>query len=302
MRNSFGAVRSLDRKAFTVTSGPRHIGADNVNSLSTEHIPTSADRAILQGYEEEDLPRFLASTSETCARKMVADVIPPPFANKMAHAVYPHLRSKRSAHKLKAQLKVTLEKADLTYRQAKKAVEQVSAGVFTMSAFVDALSLNEEAASRVEILQASTATTDRPGTTKAETTKLQPLDVWDLKQHVTPSKAKLAGLEMNRYRYGHEDCEIIVPSFTMESGGKVPKRVCEYYRQASGAEDSTRSHRLPSMPQLSNTYGAFGDVRHGGSQDWAPRPYWAWPLLHRHKVTAVALWHHIHSTRFRVGC
>ena len=76
-----------------------------------------------------------------------------------------------------------LEKADLTYRQAEKAVEQVNAGVFTMSAFVDALSLNEEATSRVEILQVSTATTDQPGTTKAETTELQPLDVWDLKQH-----------------------------------------------------------------------------------------------------------------------
>ena len=47
------------------------------------------------------------------------------------------------------------------------------------------------------------------------------------KSWVAPSKAKLAGLEMIRYRYGHEDCEIIVPSFTMESGGKVPKRVRE---------------------------------------------------------------------------
>ena len=44
---------------------------------------------------------------------------------------------------------------------------------------------------------------------------------------VAPSKGKLAGLTMNRLRYGHEDCEIIVPTFTMESGGKVPKRVCE---------------------------------------------------------------------------
>ena len=48
------------------------------------------------------------------------------------------------------------------------------------------------------------------------------------KSWVKPNKAKMAGLEMNRYRYGHDDCEIIVPSFTMESGGKVPKRVCEY--------------------------------------------------------------------------
>ena len=44
---------------------------------------------------------------------------------------------------------------------------------------------------------------------------------------VAPSKAKLAGLTLNRPRYGHEDYEIIVPTFTMESGEKVPKRVCE---------------------------------------------------------------------------
>ena len=45
-----------------------------------------------------------------------------------------------------------LEKTDLTYRQAKKAVEQVSAGVFTISAFVDACYLQEEAVSRVVVL------------------------------------------------------------------------------------------------------------------------------------------------------
>ena len=44
-----------------------------------------------------------------------------------------------------------LEKTDLTYRQqAKKAVEKVNAGVFTMSAFVDALSLQKEAVRRVD--------------------------------------------------------------------------------------------------------------------------------------------------------
>ena len=37
---------------------------------------------------------------------------------------------------------------------------------------------------------------------------------------VAPSKAKLAGLQMNRLRYGHEDCEIIVPTFTMEPGAR----------------------------------------------------------------------------------
>ena len=54
MKNSFGAVRTLNKKSFTVTSGPHHIGGENVNSLSTEHIPTAADRAILQGYKANE--------------------------------------------------------------------------------------------------------------------------------------------------------------------------------------------------------------------------------------------------------
>ena len=36
------------------------------------------------------------------------------------------------------------------------------------------------------------------------------------KSWVAPSKSKLASLTINRLRYGHGDCEIIVPSFTME--------------------------------------------------------------------------------------
>ena len=99
----------------------------------------------------------------------MADVIPPPFANKMAHAVYPHLRSKLAEQKLKHQLKV-VEQSDLTHRQAKKAVDQVNAGVLTMSAFVDALSLNGEAVREVELKQASTTSHNKPGTTMSETT------------------------------------------------------------------------------------------------------------------------------------
>ena len=68
----------------------------------------------------------------------------------MAHAAYPHLKSKLVEQKLKHQLKV-VEGSDLAYRQAKKAVEQVNAGVFTMSSFVGALSLNGEAIREVEL-------------------------------------------------------------------------------------------------------------------------------------------------------
>ena len=32
---------------------------------------------------------------------------------------------------------------------------------------------------------------------------------------------------MSRFRYGHDDILIVVPSFTMETGGKVPRRILE---------------------------------------------------------------------------
>ena len=54
--------------------------------------------------------------------------------------------------------------------------------------------------------------------------------VWTFEnvRRIAPSKTQLKDLEMVRMRYGHEDCHVIVPSFTMETGGKVPKRVCEH--------------------------------------------------------------------------
>ena len=45
---------------------------------------------------------------------------------------------------------------------------------------------------------------------------------------INPTKKQLKDLQMSRLQYGHNDCEIIVPSFTLETGGKVPKRVCEH--------------------------------------------------------------------------
>ena len=86
------------------------------------------------------------------------------------------------------------------------------------------------------------------------------------KSWVAPSKAKLAGLEINRYRYGHEDCEIIVPlSFTMEPGGKAPKRVCESIDK-NPRKKIRQGHTafLQRLTQLSNTRGNFEDVEHGG--------------------------------------
>ena len=88
------------------------------------------------------------------------------------------------------------------------------------------------------------------------------------KSWVTASKAKLAGLTMtmNWLRYGHEDCEIIVPTFTMESGRRCQKRVCgsigKFLRKKI-RQGYTACLQCPNYP---------------------------------------ALWHHIYSAEFRVGC
>ena len=52
-----------------------------------------------------------------------------------------------------------------------------------MSAFVDALSLDTESVKHDEIRKASTTSHNKPGTTSFEISKVQPLDLWDLKQH-----------------------------------------------------------------------------------------------------------------------
>ena len=46
------------------------------------------------------------------------------------------------------------------------------------------------------------------------------------KSWVASSKAKLAGLTMIRLRYGHEDCEIIVPTFTDGARREGTKNAC----------------------------------------------------------------------------
>ena len=49
------------------------------------------------------------------------------------------------------------------------------------------------------------------------------------KSWVRPNAKQKEDLDMSRFRYGHDDILIVIPSFTitMETGGKVPKRIAE---------------------------------------------------------------------------
>ena len=47
------------------------------------------------------------------------------------------------------------------------------------------------------------------------------------KSWVRPNAKQKENLDMSRFRYGHDDILIVIPSFTMETGGKVPKRIAE---------------------------------------------------------------------------
>ena len=83
-RNSFAHVRACDKPAFTVTSGPHHIGGTTIGGLGDEHIPSAADRAILQGWPAGDPMVFPPGNTETENRVLAADLVPPPFAGALA--------------------------------------------------------------------------------------------------------------------------------------------------------------------------------------------------------------------------
>ena len=62
-------------------------GAGNIGDLGPQHILSADDRALLQGYSEP--PKWPADMPESTRRAMVAQVVPPPFAEQLFFAVPP---------------------------------------------------------------------------------------------------------------------------------------------------------------------------------------------------------------------
>ena len=92
MSNAWGYVRSVDspRGSYSITSGYLQAGATSVGKFEfgPEHVLDSADRALLQGFDQP--PLWPASVGETERRKMVAQCVPPPFAEQISIAAFGH--------------------------------------------------------------------------------------------------------------------------------------------------------------------------------------------------------------------
>ena len=90
MRNAWGYVRSVDspKGSYSVTSGYMLAGAGNIGDFGPQHILSADDRALLQGYSEP--PKWPADMPESARRAMVAQVVPPPFAEQLFFAVRGH--------------------------------------------------------------------------------------------------------------------------------------------------------------------------------------------------------------------
>ena len=104
VRNAWGRTRSVDspKGSYSVTSGYMLAGASTVGEFGTQHILSSAERGLLQGYAEP--PIWPASVPEYARKTMVAQVVPPPFAAQISKAVFGYQVSALEKAKLQARL------------------------------------------------------------------------------------------------------------------------------------------------------------------------------------------------------
>ena len=79
------------------------------------------------------------------------------------------------------------------------------------------------------------------------------------KSWVKPKTAQMKDMEMSLWRYAMDDIMIVVPAFTKETGGKIPKRVCDYSdtwlrrRIREGHDRCKEALSTPITKQLSDT-------------------------------------------------
>ena len=105
-RNAWGYPRSVDGRAPTVTSGYLLAGAETMGELGSQHILDSGDRALLQGYDA--IPLWPNRLSESNRKRMVAQCVPPPFAEALSRATFEY--QQQTYHKLRTQARMaTLE-------------------------------------------------------------------------------------------------------------------------------------------------------------------------------------------------
>ena len=97
IRNSYANERSVDDVAFTITSGRHQAGACHNESWTPAHELDWIDRAMLQGVlDPANSCRFAPGTTERNKRRMVANMVPPPFGRCLQQAVDSHLQSSKA--------------------------------------------------------------------------------------------------------------------------------------------------------------------------------------------------------------
>ena len=102
-RNSSGIVKSVDLQSSTVTSETTLMGAERVGDFDNKaHMLTAEDRALLQGFGRK--VRYPPGVPETTRRSMVAQCMPPPFANVLSSAVVSYQSTAAATLTLKARL------------------------------------------------------------------------------------------------------------------------------------------------------------------------------------------------------
>ena len=104
MRNAWGYVRSVDsgRGSYTITSGHLQAGAEHVGDFGPQHALDSIDRALLQGFERP--PAWPSAVSESARRAMVAQCVPPPFAEQLSIAAFGYQSAALERARLHARL------------------------------------------------------------------------------------------------------------------------------------------------------------------------------------------------------
>ena len=88
--------------SYSITSGHLQAGASDVGEFGPQHVLTSDDRALLQGYDAP--PVWPRKISEGKRRAMVAQVVPPPFAEQLSISVFGYQVSALERMRVQARL------------------------------------------------------------------------------------------------------------------------------------------------------------------------------------------------------
>ena len=106
-RNAWGYTRSVDSRSPTVTSGHLQAGSPTTGEFEARHILDSTDRALLQGFSRP--PVFPRNTTECEKRRLVAQCVPPPFAEVLSHATFQYQLQALSSVKTQVKMAILSE-------------------------------------------------------------------------------------------------------------------------------------------------------------------------------------------------